>query len=258
MNPIKSVFCIPEPGTPKQIGGTCAFYALQIVAKENAEVDKIHFYFRNRISESDLSTYARNKSILQKYGNTKLKILHLSISEKKGAKERTVIYRELLETLGKIPTNSELSSELKIQYKALDCLAKLYGCAYSDWEPTQTIEQLMAILKKTGPLEVCGMFSKNHRTTHYSYTRNYENRPVYAWLSSQEKPTKSGHAVVVVGAQILLRQGIVFYLDPVDGSKKDDPSSQILYSCSYEDFCDRIIPQSLDETGYALYLEKSN
>jgi hypothetical protein len=101
----------------------------------------------------------------------------------------------------------------------------------SQWTPLLPFKALCEELQRHGPLCVSGLFGKSVYKTPPHEVRRINKLPVYAWSPKDPPlPTKNAHAVVLVGAEKVDGQEIVYFTDPNDSS---GPEGQKIYAMSY-------------------------
>lgn len=141
--------------------------------------------------------------------------------------------------------------------------AEHYGLKISSWHPKQPIESLMEQLQARGPHVVSGAFGRGfYGVPPRKLNKKIEGRDVFGWIKTDPKlqAVSSGHTMVLVGAEIRSNQGVVYYVDPDDGSDPKSPEKQRIFTMSYErltspdNICDTYGVMQNDsppEVGYA-------
>lgn len=236
-------FCFPPPGMPPQKGPFCAYYALQTIAngQRNETIDKaITIYKEASLASQDLQTkIAAHKQLL-----SNLNLTHEIDSYK----------------LHDVDSSPNASQECISKMTTLEGVITAYGFKDISWNPYCPIDELITQLETFGPLFGWGRFGSTfYSTPPVLLPESIEGRPLYEW---KEKPCPyladdDIHAVILVGAKEEGSSSSVYFLDPIDGSSINDPTTQKVYECSYSLFVDSIANSLsflyFDEDGMRIY-----
>ncbi|MBS0651205.1 MAG: hypothetical protein JSR93_08585 [Verrucomicrobia bacterium] len=154
-----------------------------------------------------------------------------------------------------------------------EAAAEAYGFRKSSWTPYQPIESLIESLKSNGPHCVTGFHGSSWYRSPPAVQQTIEGRSIYGWDSSDRLPESSSsaigaksltsHTIVIIGAD--KAGGIVYFIDPNDGSSVKDPEQQKIYAIPYQSLtehhdCLNIVTLRTKDyqpsAGYALYYPK--
>lgn len=113
----------------------------------------------------------------------------------------------------------------------------------SPWHPNDGIQSLIDALRKNGACAVGGNFGGTcYSEKPHELKDQFGKRPIYGWSknSYREDPDDpSGHAIVVIGAQRVGKQGYVYYMDPNVPSLANGENAKV-FKISYERFIQSI------------------
>jgi hypothetical protein len=108
--------------------------------------------------------------------------------------------------------------------------------------PSSSISDLVGFLKTNGPFAAHGWYGKSQYLTPpqlYASLSKLGERDVFAWKPGAQRADKSSfaHCVTVVGAMATSDvKGIVFFVDPIEGSDPSDHTTEKVYAISYDNF----------------------
>lgn len=185
-----------------------------------------------------LSAYVKSSQesldefVLHKYSEQRMKINLVFL------KEVGVSIEELSPIHGiSVQEYNQLPLQEKIKY--LDnwtfCLCyRRYGFSESLWSPKDGLNGLITELKKQKCLYVKGRFGKQYYVDDPIRVGTLQGQAIYGWKKgSQKTPFRQSHSVVLVGAS---SKGLIYFVDPLDGSSPNDPTQQRVYVMSYNTF----------------------
>jgi len=145
---------------------------------------------------------------------------------------------------------------------------KCYQLPESDWNPSKPISHLIAQIKERGPHYIKGMFGKSYyQDPPKPMKEKIQGRTLWYWPENADRiDLPESHSIVIVGAaEGESRGGLVYFVDPQDGSDPADPEKQKIYVMSYNRlrssivnlhheqlFSDAHTPIFSDKVGYAL------
>ncbi|MGR3951448.1 MAG: hypothetical protein QRY74_00780 [Chlamydia sp.] len=138
---------------------------------------------------------------------------------------------------------------------------EIFGFKYASWKPSQEFSKLVNELKDNGPLIIHGQFGPLYYEEAPIQSKIlFEGRALFYWRPNAR--TRSGfngsYSFILVGAQEIGKQQVVYYILPNDDSDPKAPEKQRIFCMSYERLTARsnIIPIDGDvRKGYALYKE---
>jgi hypothetical protein len=116
--------------------------------------------------------------------------------------------------------------------------AEKYGLAPIKWAPVDGLAPFFTAVEMHGSLIVGGLFGKSMYTDPpYKMGQQVGGRDIYAWKPGSaraETAAISAHTVVVVGVRKQDNEkGMVYYIDPDDGSDPSKSMSQPIYAMSF-------------------------
>ncbi|MBS0653097.1 MAG: hypothetical protein JSR39_06150 [Verrucomicrobia bacterium] len=149
-----------------------------------------------------------------------------------------------------------------------------YQLSESPWHPSQPISQLISSLETFGPHYVKGMYGKSfYQSEPLAMKDKIKGRTVWYWpTGADRKELGKSHSIVIVGAKEGGSSGgLVYFVDPLDGSDPSNPEQQKIYAMSYNRLRESIVnlkqqktfladdgsPVYFDEVNYALYKSKA-
>jgi hypothetical protein len=109
---------------------------------------------------------------------------------------------------------------------------RAYGCKESPWHPELPLEMLIKEIELFGPHLIQGYFGQCYYQDDPKPLKDkIEGRTVFAWKpDSKRKDVIETHCILVVGADA--EKKLVYYIDPHDGSKPGDVTTQKVYAMS--------------------------
>jgi hypothetical protein len=182
------------------------------------------------------------------------------------------LFREKLEKTMKTLLENKSKPSNQMLYKrtiAHRLLSEQLGFMKSSWHPESPIKDLIEEIGQRGPLLITGFFGRRsgqntlvRLTNRKSKPVFIEGRPLFHWKQNHsiEAESNNGHIVVVIGATIENNKGYVYYLDPVDGSNANDPSTQKVYVTSYQKLISTItnIDGAIPDSATITYAKKQD
>ena len=132
-------------------------------------------------------------------------------------------------------------STLAIRVIAQNC----YHLKESSWHPMHTVESLIDALHDKGPLFVSGWFGRSfYKNDPVPTSEKIHGKTILCWPAATAIPDttpKPSHSVVIIGATTKgSRGGVIFFVDPQDGSSPSDPDKQKIYAISYQRLIENI------------------
>ncbi len=117
--------------------------------------------------------------------------------------------------------------------------AKQFGLMESTWHPSQTNQELIAEIKKRGPLVIFGHFGRAyHKQEPFKLKETFGGKSIYGWRPNPEPIGKqNSHAAVIIGA----KDQVIYFLDPLDASDPEDPETPRVYVMSYKGMQSKIV-----------------
>lgn len=121
---------------------------------------------------------------------------------------------------------------------------ELYGLKTNTLDLSKNIDGLIELLKQYGPVTINGQIGRPYYPQALEKLKKINNEIFYAFPphSYNSNSSEEGHVIVLVGAS---RQGysntnqdLVYYLDPTDESRPDQPAK--IYVMSYANFKNRV------------------
>lgn len=148
----------------------------------------------------------------------------------------TLTYKELPDEF-----RSTFLSTLAIRTIARD----IYHMSESTWTPFDKVDGLIQQLSERGPMFVCGLFGRTfYNASPQAMENKLHGKTIWYWPVGSALPdngTSPSHSIIVVGANNEgSRGGLVYFIDPSDGSDPNDPERQKVYAMSYQRLTEKI------------------
>ncbi|MBS0652352.1 MAG: hypothetical protein JSR39_02370 [Verrucomicrobia bacterium] len=146
-------------------------------------------------------------------------------------------------------TYKDLPDEFKATFLstlAIRTIARdVYHMSESKWTPFEKVDGLIEKLTERGPMFVCGLFG---RTFYNAPPKAMENKlhgkTIWYWPVGSALPddgASPSHSIIIVGANNEgSRGGVVYFIDPSDGSDPSDPERQKVYAMSYQRLAEKV------------------
>ena len=120
-----------------------------------------------------------------------------------------------------------------------------YQLPESPWHPSMPISGLISALETFGPHYMKGMFGKAfYKSQPLTMKDKVQDRTIWYWPPGAERvELGKSHSIVIVGARETESSsgGLVYFIDPLDGSDPSTPEQQKIYAMSYKRLCESIV-----------------
>lgn len=142
-------------------------------------------------------------------------------------------------------TLSERDKGLLLDCYVRQCTARMYGIETAAWTPRSEFDVLMRMIDEKGPLAVSGCFGKPYYFDEPKKIEGklLEGRAVYGWSKGDLRVSTriAPHSILLVGAEMGKKGGVVYFIDPLDESDPRYPEKQRVYCMSYRSLCSHCV-----------------
>lgn len=213
-----------------------------LIREEASKLLKVIGPFCNQDKFDDLHEFLRNDNF------TKRNLFNTIFLNKLGLKAADMYSEELFEGL-RSKGWDEMTPIEKGPYLDSFAFRASYQICYqlpeSPWHPSMPISSLISVLETFGPHYVKGMFGKAfYKSQPLTMKDKVQDRTIWYWPTRAERvEIGKSHSIVIVGARQTESSsgGLVYFIDPSDGSDPSNPEQQKIYAMSYNRLCESIV-----------------
>lgn len=213
-----------------------------LIREEASKLLKVIGPFCNQDKFDDLHEFLRNDNF------TKRNLFNTIFLNKLGLKAADMYSEELFEGL-RSKGWDEMTPIEKGPYLDSFAFRASYQICYqlpeSPWHPSMPISSLISVLETFGPHYVKGMFGKAfYKSQPLIMKDKVQDRTICYWPTRAERvEIGKSHSIVIVGARQTESSsgGLVYFIDPSDGSDPSNPEQQKIYAMSYNRLCESIV-----------------
>ncbi len=125
--------------------------------------------------------------------------------------------------------------------------AEQFRFGTSEWTPLSDVDTLINEIEEHGPLAIYGFFGTSYypKDALLVMERRLEGHQIYYWTKNSRKKEicEPSHAVLLVGAEKIGSQQLVYFIDPNNASDPAHPETQRIYCMSYKTLLEHCIDQ---------------